>query len=315
MRVEIIVILAIVISGATALTVSSNNGKSNETILSPVDINSSLIDPDRYLYEFNYGRVYKGDNGTTIREFTIVVEDKRLEVANGIYFDAWTYNGTIPGPTIRATEGDIVRIHFINNGSEPHTIHLHGEHPANADGVFEIVNPLGSFTYEFIASPAGLHLYHCHVNPVDQHINRGLYGVFIIDPKIPLKPAKEMVMLMNGYDTDFDKENNFYTVNGLPFYYMNKPIEIKKGELVRIYLVNMLEYDLINNFHLHGQLYKLYRTGTNMTNYELTDMVTMSQGERAVLEFQYNYPGLYMFHAHAIEFSDKGWMGLFKVVE
>lgn len=44
-------------------------------------------------------------------------------------------------------------------------------------------------------------------------------------------------------------------------------------------------------------------------------MVTMSQGERAILEFKYYYPGLYMFHAHVIEFSDKGWMGFFKVVE
>jgi FtsP/CotA-like multicopper oxidase with cupredoxin domain len=141
-----------------------------------------------------------------------------------------------------------------------------------------------------------------------------LYGVFIVDPKEPLKPAKEMVMVMNGYDTDFDAENNFYTVNGLPFYYIYNPIEIKKGELVRVYLVNILEFDLINNFHLHGDLYKLYRTGTNMSYYELTDMVTLSQGERAILEFKYDYEGTYMFHAHATEFSDKGWIGFFKVI-
>ncbi len=66
---------------------------------------------------------------------------------------------------------------------------------------------------------------------IAEHINRGLYGAFIIDPKIPRPPAKEMVMVLNGYDTDFDKENNFYTVNGIPFYYIHNPIEIKASML------------------------------------------------------------------------------------
>jgi FtsP/CotA-like multicopper oxidase with cupredoxin domain len=94
---------------------------------------------------------------------------------------------------------------------------------------------------------------------------------------------------------------------------MNNPIEIEKDKLVRVYLVNMLEFDQINNFHLHGNLYQLYRSGTSMAPNEYTDMVTMSQGERAILEFSYKYPGQYMFHAHKTEFAEKGWMGLFMV--
>ena len=92
-----------------------------------------------------------------MREYTLTATDAELEVAPGVFFPAWTYNGTVPGPVIRATEGDILRVHFVNGGSHPHTIHFHGIHPANMDGVFEIVEPGGRFTYEFEARPAGFH--------------------------------------------------------------------------------------------------------------------------------------------------------------
>ncbi|NWG36253.1 multicopper oxidase domain-containing protein [Nitrososphaera sp.] len=278
--------------------------------------NPAEIDPDRYLREFNYGRTSTLPDGTTMREFTIIADDKQtLEVSPGVFYNAWTFNGTIPGPTIRATEGDLVRINFINNGSKPHTMHFHSIHEAQMDGVFEVIAPGGQFTYEFRAEPYGLFLYHCHVQPIEEHIAHGLYGVYIIDPKEGRPDADEMVILMNGYDTDFDTENNFYTVNGIPFYYMHHPIQIEKDRLVRVYLVNILEFDPINNFHLHGNVYNVYRTGTGLTVDESTDMITMSQGERSILEFSYKYPGTYMFHAHKTEFAEKGWVGTFLVKE
>jgi FtsP/CotA-like multicopper oxidase with cupredoxin domain len=209
----------------------------------------------------------------------------------------------------------LIRIHFINNGSHPHSIHTHGIHKAEMDGVFENVAPGGRFVYEFYAEQFGVYPYHCHVMPLEEHISRGLYGMYIVDPKTPRPPADEMVMMMNGYDNDFDAENNFYTINGIPYYYMHHPIQIEKDKLVRIYLVNMLEFDQINNFHLHGNLYNLYRSGTSLEPDELTDMVTLSQGERAILEFSYKYPGQYLFHAHKTEFAEKGWMGSFMVKE
>src|ERR671921_163953 len=273
------------------------------------------IDPMKYLRDFNYGRVSTTENGTTLREFTIVAQDKNLEVSPGIFMDAWTFNGTIPGPTIRATEGDLVKIKFINNGSKPHTMHFHGIHQSQMDGVFEIIAPGGTFNYEFTAEPFGLFLYHCHMQPLEEHISKGLYGVYIVDPKTPRAPADEMVMMMNGYDNDFDTENNFYTVNGIPNYYMHHPIQIEKDKLIRVYLVNILEFDQLNNFHLHANLFHLYRTGTSFTPNEYTDTVTFSQGERGILEFSYKYPGPYMFHAHKTEFAEKGWTGLFLVKE
>ena len=285
--------------------------------LDPISLSSSaraVIDPMKYLREFNYGRISTLSNGTVLREFTLIASDDKVkEISPGVFYNVWTFNGTVPGPTIRATEGDLIRINFINNGSKFHTIHTHGIHKAEMDGVFESIAPGGKYTYEFTAEPFGVFPYHCHIQPLEEHISHGLYGVYIVDPKTPRPPADEMVMVMNGYDTDSDSENNFYTVNGIPYYYMHNPIQIEKNRLVRVYLVNMLEFDPINNFHLHANLYQLYRSGTSLVPNEYTDMVTMSQGERGILEFTYKFPGQYMFHAHKTEFAEKGWMGLFFV--
>ena len=287
-------------------------------VLDPISLNvtikDAVVDPMKYLREFNYGKVSELPDGTTLREFTLVASDDKIkEISPGVFYNVWMFNGTVPGPTIRATEGDLVRINFINNGSKSHTVHTHGIHEAEMDGVFETIGAGGRFTYEFTAEPFGVFPYHCHMQPLEEHITHGLYGVYIVDPKTPRPPADEMVMVMNGYDTDFDTENNFYTVNGIPYYYMHHPIQIEKDRLIRIYLVNMLEFDPINNFHLHANLYQLYRSGTSLVPHEYTDMVTMSQGERGILEFKYKFPGQYMFHAHKTEFAEKGWMGLFLV--
>lgn len=287
-------------------------------VLDPVYTSSTVeFDPEKYLRHFDYGRISESTNGQIIREFTIIAEDDKIqEISQGVFYNVWTFNGTVPGPTIRATEGDLVRIHFINNGSKSHTMHFHGIHQAEMDGVFEIVGPGGGrFTYEFEAGPVGVHPYHCHVMPLEEHISHGLYGVYIVDPKIPRSQADEMVMVLNGFDTDFDTENNFYAANSIPFYYQHHPIQIKTNELIRIYVVNMVEFDPINNFHLHGNLYQYYPTGTSLVPSTFTDMITLSQTERGIMEFQYNYPGKYLFHAHKVEFSEKGWVGLFLVQE
>lgn len=285
-------------------------------VLDPLYTASTVeFDPEIYLRDFNYGIISESTNGKTIREFTIIADDDKIqEISPGVFYNVWTFNGTVPGPTIRATEGDLVRIHFINNGSKSHTMHFHGIHQAEMDGVFEIVGPGGGrFTYEFEAGPVGVHPYHCHVMPLEEHIVRGLYGVFIVDPKESRPPADEMVMVLNGFDTDFDTENNFYAANTIPFYYQHHPIQINTGELIRIYVVNMVEFDPINNFHLHGNLYQYYPTGTDLVPSFYTDMITLSQTERGIMEFQYTFPGKYLFHAHKVEFSEKGWVGLFLV--
>ena len=277
------------------------------------DADLSAFDPSAYLIDFDYGQVSQLDNGQTLREYTIVSLDKEIEVAPGIYFPAWTYNGQVPGPTLRATEGDRIRIHFTNLGSHPHTLHFHGIHPVNMDGVWELVENGQSYTYEFDAEPFGLHLYHCHTTPLKAHIHKGLYGVFIVDPPTPRPPARELVMMMNGFDTNFDGDNEIYAVNTVGFHFMRHPISIKKDELVRIYLVNITAFDPINSIHIHANFFDIYRTGTRLEPDGFTDTAMFCQGERAILEFRYKFPGRFLFHAHECEFSELGWLGVLDV--
>ena len=122
-------------------------------------------------------------------------------------------------------------------------------------------------------------------------------------------------MVTNAFDTNLDGENEVYAVNTVAFHYQKHPIPVRLNELVRVYLVNITEFDLINSFHLHGNVYRLYRTGTDLGRYELTDNVMLCQGERAILEFSYKHPGLFMFHAHQSEFAELGWSGIFNVQE
>lgn len=182
----------------------------------------------RALTEFDYGKVSTRADGRTVRDYEIVAMDTEVEIANGIKFPGWAYNGTIPGPTIRCTEGDIVRIKFWNGSKHPHSIHFHGIHPPSMDGI-EPVQSGSEFTYEFEAKPAGLHIYHCHIPPLAKHIHKGLYGNFIIDPKKARAPARELNMVMNGFDLDLDGENEIYTVNGYAFAFQARPIEVKAG--------------------------------------------------------------------------------------
>jgi FtsP/CotA-like multicopper oxidase with cupredoxin domain len=273
------------------------------------------IDPHAFLTHFDYGTVSRRANGQTVREYQIVASDRTLEVMPGVFYPAWTYNGQVPGPTFRATAGDLIRVHFTNAGAHDHTMHFHGFHAANMDGVFEQVAPGGSYVYEFEADPFGLHLYHCHTMPIKRHIAKGLYGAFIVDPKTPRRPARELVMVMNGFDVNFDGENEIYAVNTVPFAYQARPIVLEKDELTRIYLVNVLEFDLLNSIHVHANFFHVYRTGTSLQPSEFTDTITMGQGERHILELAYRHAGKFMFHAHQSEFAELGWMGLFDVRE
>jgi FtsP/CotA-like multicopper oxidase with cupredoxin domain len=271
-----------------------------------------LVAAIKALTDFDYGKLSTRADGKTVREYEIVAMDTEVEIAKGIHFPGWAFNGTIPGPTIRCTEGDIIRVRFINGSVHPHSIHFHGIHPTNMDGIEPV--PSGTdFVYEFEAKPAGMHVYHCHIPPLAKHIHKGLYGNFIIDPKTPRKPAQEMSMVMNGFDLDLDGENEIYTVNGYAFAYQSWPIQVKVGKLVRIYLSNLTEFDLINSFHLHANFFNYYEVGADPDARPLyTDTIMQCQGQRGILEIVFPEPGKYMFHAHQSEFAELGWMGFFE---
>jgi FtsP/CotA-like multicopper oxidase with cupredoxin domain len=284
-----------------------------------VDHRANGFDPHEILRDFDWGTTRRLPSGRVLREWLINARDKEVEVAPGVRYAAWTFNGRIPGPTLRCREGERLRITLVNGSAHAHTIHFHGIHPAEQDGVPGIgaglIPPGGRTVYEFDALPAGLHLYHCHARPLADHIAKGLHGAFIVDHEDPRPDADEMVMVLNGFDTNFDRSNEVYAANTIGFAYLDKPIVTKKDQLVRIYLVNVLEFDLVNSFHLHGNLFEYFPTGTSKQPAELTDTVMLCQGQRGILEWRFPYTGRYMFHAHQSEFTELGWQGFFEVVD
>lgn len=303
-----------------------------------VDIAKNGFDPSAMLTDWDTGKVTKLPDGRTLRTFEVAGVDKEIEIAPGVFFPAWTYNGRVPGPTLRATEGDRLRIVFRNQGSHPHSMHFHGIHSARMDGVVGagVIGPGDEFVYEFDALPFGCHLYHCHALPLKRHMHKGMYGAFIIDPDPARRPElaaaarsrllgtpenkewQEFVMVMNGFDTNFDGENEVYAANTVAHHFLRHPIRVVRTKPVRLYLINVLEFDLINSLHLHGNFFDYYDHGTNLTpTLRTIDTVMQCQAQRGILEFSYkeHETGHYMFHAHQAEFTELGWMGMFDVVE
>jgi manganese oxidase len=329
-----------------------------------------------YLTHFACGHVTVLANGTTLRQFTLIADDyhgigkpivistntyglgKPLTSSNQPYkpviFHAWTFNGTVPGPTMRFTQGDHVQIKVINakDSQFPHSLHMHSMHPGPMDGMSGaagMIEPGTSLTYDFVAQPTGVYPYHCHMSPVEEHISRGLYGMMIIDPPTPRPQATEMVMMLNSYTYSFQgvngsghltptlpatmqqiqqnlsdvtqksdenngPDNQFYSVNGMPFGYVGKDsVHLTTGTPYRIYLANMVEFDPVNSFHMHGNMFNYWASGTLNSSKIYTDIVTLGQGDRGILQFHYNFPGQFMFHAHINHFSDLGWIGFFSV--
>jgi FtsP/CotA-like multicopper oxidase with cupredoxin domain len=297
----------------------AGDGTGHAAFRGTVDHAANGFDPHEIVRDFDWGTTRRLASGRVLREWELIAASKDLEVAPGVTFPGWLYNGRLPGPTLRAREGDRLRITFRNGTSHPHTIHFHGIHPSAMDGVPGVgaaeIQPGASTVYEFDAEPFGMHLYHCHVRPLAEHIAKGMFGAFVIDPKQGREDADELVMVMHGLDTNFDRENEIYAVNGIGFAYMDPPIRVKRNELVRIYLANLTEFDPINSLHVHANFFHYFPTGTSLQPVELTDTVMLCQGQRGILELRFPYTGRFMFHAHQSEFTELGWQGFFEVVD
>lgn len=227
------------------------------------------------------------------REFTIEAIDKDLELYPGKTVRMWTFNGQVPGPLIRATEGDRVVVHFTNNGTAPHTLHFHGAHPFSMDGDdHDAIAPGGTFTYDFIAGPAGAYVYHCHVDtPV--HIPMGLYGQLVVDPREGWggpEPDRELFAVFSDWNPQHNATAETYLLNGKAFP-STEPFQVRQGERVRLFVSSMSDFPVAS--HLHG-----YLPQQVWPNRQPIDVVPLAHAETRVLEFQANSPGAWMFHDH-----------------
>lgn len=251
----------------------------------------------------------------TRKEYTLIAQDAELEIAPGKVVKTWTFNGTMPAPPLRFTEGDNVTIKFINKTPVPHTIHFHGNHDDLNDGVHPQIMPNETYLYNITAAPAGALMYHCHAYPTSLHIRMGMYGALIVDPKDdPLPPAREFVMVMSEYDDDniLKFETEYYPINGYLDQYVHNPLTINHGELLRLYVIN-IGTTIPYQFHLHSTTFKAYPSGLLSNEPIDAQTIPVGPGDATIIEAQWEYPGTYLFHSHGFQ-EERGNMGQILVV-
>lgn len=310
-------VLGLGAAGAATATAACLGWRSTAASVRVPDFPSDYVPPDApfdpmaLLRDFDTGTL-KQENGRQVREFEVTAQSTPLQLNPAITFVTWNLNGRVPAPTLRAQAGDRIRVILHNQDGHSHSLHFHGRHPATEDGI-EPVRHGDTEVYEFEADPVGVHPYHCHIAPVTRHVSKGLFGLFIVDPPGGRSPADELVLVMGGYDPNNDGRNELYAFNGIPNYYRDHPIPIYQHQRVRLYLLNMIEYDPAVTFHIHANMFEVFRTGRSQQPDETTDVITLGTAERHILEFSYRYPGQYMFHPHQDAIAENGCMGFFDV--
>ncbi len=250
------------------------------------------------------------------RQITLIAEDAEIEIAPGKRVLTWTFNGTVPAPTIRLAENENVTIKFINKSPIPHTIHFHGNHDDLNDGVVPQVMPNQTYLYNITGEPAGALMYHCHAPPTSLHIRMGMYGALIVNPKDKrLQPAKEFVMVMGEYSLkdQLGLEADYYLINGYADQYMNNPLQINHGDLMRLYVMN-IGTTIPLPFHLHSTTFMAYPSGIWDNEPQHVQTIPIAPGDASIIEAKWKYPGTYLFHSHGIQ-EERGNMGQINVVE
>ncbi|HWV58011.1 MAG TPA: multicopper oxidase domain-containing protein [Longimicrobiales bacterium] len=251
--------------------------------------------------------VVTGVNGNQLAEYTmdgdvkvfhLKAEKIQWEPEPGKLVNAMAYNRMIPGPTIRVQEGDRVRIVVENAMDEPHTTHWHGLYvPNNMDGVpgisMDPIQPGESFTYEFVANPAGTRLYHSHFNAMSQE-SAGLYGMFVIEerttPEVMRADREEIMLLGDG--------TLGYILNGKGFPEV-PPIEMSMGERVRVRMGNLGA--MVHPMHLHGGYFDVVaKDGFPLPEPQKMNTLTISPGETYDIILHPQFPGVWIWHCHVL---------------
>jgi FtsP/CotA-like multicopper oxidase with cupredoxin domain len=290
------------------LTTINNNLAGDKAMEAIPNIGVPLAVEKSGLQELPYTVV----NDTKI--FVLTAAPTQWPILKNTIVTAWAYNGTVPGPLIHVTEGDKVRIIVKNNLPEPTTIHWHGiQVPNNMDGIPDEtqkpIQPGETFTYEFVAKPAGTYWYHSHFDS-DKQISVGLSGAFIIEPVggLASKPDIDKVLMLNEWRVIDGQtyaampatgmDGNFFTINGKSFP-ETETITAKVGQKIRLRFIGSGQ--MIHPMHLHGFPFKIVATDGNdvpVSAQWTKDTVAVAPGERYDIEFTPDRPGKWMLHCH-----------------
>jgi FtsP/CotA-like multicopper oxidase with cupredoxin domain len=255
------------------------------------------------------------------REFTFTAAPTRWEISPGVTVSAYAYNGTLPGPEVHVREGDLLRITLVNRLPEPTTIHWHGVPvPNGMDGVpgetAPVVQPGGTFTYEFLAPGPGTYWYHPHHDSAAQ-IARGLYGLLIVDTpdgsrtwdiEVPLVVGEFGAVSMTG-SGGMGGMGGGMTSAGMmaPTLLINgktapaiPEVRVKRGKKILFRMVNA--GTMVHPMHVHGQHWDVLATdGFDVPTPYRKDTLPLNAGERFDASLLADNPGRWLIHCHNLQ--------------
>ncbi len=265
----------------------------------------------------------------TVHDIDMPIVDKNITVAPGYVVQAWTFGGTVPGPTIRVHMGDTVRVHLTNEGTMPHSIDFHASQTAMDHQMVEI--PVGgTFTYTFTADYAGVWMYHCGTAPAVWHIANGMFGMVIVEPNGGLpKVDKEVAIVQSewylgaqGQPASYEKASaavpapDFVVFNGVANQYKDHPIQVKAGDNVRIFVLDAGPNE-DSSFHVVGTIFHtVIKEGVVLQAGNAggwgSQAVDLSPAQAAIVELTIPEKGMYTFVTHAFNFVGRGAVGVFQ---
>lgn len=260
------------------------------------------------------------------KHFEIIAMDRIVEIKNGMKYAAWTFGGTVPDKPLRAVQGDTVHITVKNEAEMTHSVDTHAAQVAPENG-YQNVAPGETFEWSFKAEYPGAFMVHCGTAPVLMHIAAGMYLPMIVDPAEDMfEPAQELVFSQSEFypleteeglfvtDTANLFENNtapqVMAFNGHASQYVDEPIKVRAGELVRIYFVNMGP-NVWSSFHIVGGIFSHVYMNANPKNaLEGMQGVTVGPGDGVACELTFAEPGTYIAVNHAFGHAAHGALAL-----
>jgi len=263
----------------------------------------------------------------------IEVIEKEMELANGVKYTFWTFNGTVPGPMVRVHQGDEVEVHFSNspNSTMPHNIDFHAATGPGGGAEASATAPGRTSIFSFRALKPGLFIYHCAMAPVGMHIANGMYGLILVEPKEGLpKVDKEFYVVQSEIYTDgkfgdsglqhfklekaLDEKPDYVVFNGRVGSLMgDNAFQAKTGDKVRIFFGNAGP-NLTSSFHVIGEIFdKVYLEGGQLINQDVQTTLVPTGGA-VITEFTCKVPGYYTLVDHAIfRAFNKGAIGQLEI--
>jgi nitrite reductase (NO-forming) len=265
----------------------------------------------------------------SVRSFTLTVQRKHVGIGGGMTFNAWTYDGRMPGPVLKVVQGDEVRMHLTNDTKDAHGVDVHAAQisPDHFSG-----DPMKPVNYTFTANVPGVFIYHCTAAPILDHIASGMYGMMIVEPKggWPSGNAQEITIvqgeiyglpdahgfIVGSHGKIVQARPDFVVFNGaLNKYSVDHPIEIKVGKLVRVYFVNAGP-SLTSAFYVSGVLFDtVYKSGNPANAFHGLNTLAVPPSDGAVFEFKVTQPGYYQFVDQNRSQQYKGANGVFHAVQ